>query len=252
MSCCFSASKVIGQIENDTAYTVTDSLIDSHEYSTEKLEYNDDPIESGEEIKTIQRNISLDSIHSIQNDKDFYYMSYIDSLLRANEAAKKKQPEVSPKPSISFWNLPFIKYGLWVLAIIIICSILYKLFLEGGMFRSNKKQTSVEIKIEEDIAESDVERQMQRAILNKNYRLATRYQFLKTLNKLGEKGILQLATDKTNYQYASDLRVKSASSANHFSRLSLQYEYIWFGEFNINEEQFSSIQQQHKQFLNSL
>ncbi len=193
--------------------------------------------------------LSEDSVNSLRRSKGFGYMVYIDSLLKAREAAKKKQPEktqAKPEaPSVSFWDFGIIKLLCWAVAIGVVGFVLYKLFLgQGGGFSTNAKNNIPQVEMDEEPDMDDLDGQLKKAIQSKNYRLATRYLFLKTLQQLADKNAISLSTEKTNIQYSQEVRGKAY--ADSFARLCLLYEYVWFGEFDINEEQFASILQQQQ------
>jgi len=251
---CLWPCKAVAQQYSDTTYSIdTTSAIDEDEETDTAIALEDTDTASG--FSPLFRRLSSDSLMALKNDKDFSYMAYLDSMLKAQEDARTKRPEQVKQPEQeqgwSFFEIPVVKYLFWIIAIGIVGFVLVKLFKgEGGMFVTNKSGNIPEITTEQEIPEDDLEGLLQRAIRNANYRLAVRYLFLKMINRLGEKGILQLSTEKTNYQYASELQGKPY--ANSFSRLCLQYEYVWFGEFEINKEQFESVQLQHQQFLKEI
>ena len=56
--------------------------------------------------------------------------------------------------------------------------------------------------------------------------------------------------DKTNYQYVQELYGKSYK--NDFAALTLNYEYIWYGEFEIEEAAFLRISNHFEKFQNQL
>jgi len=253
--CCLPVNNALGQNYSDTTY-VTDSVYDAENTPPpveENYNEDDETTESGEEIIPFARNVAGDSIRSIKNDKGFYYMPYLDSILRAVKQVEKKE-EVVEKPvdnSPSFWSLSIVKYLFWGIAIAVVGFVLFKLFSgDGGMFVTNSSRHVAPIITDTEVPENDLEGLMQRAIRNGDYRLALRYRFLKTLGRLGERGILKLGTDKTNFQYATEVRGRPY--ADTFARLSLQYEYVWFGEFGLQKEQFESIQKEHQQFLKEI
>jgi hypothetical protein len=241
---------------NDTSYTTIDTTYieeeEEEDYipSTEDEENEDE--ESNTEILPIVRTVSADSINAFKRSSDFAYMTSLDSLLRARQKEKDNIPEekivVEEKPSI--WDSGIVKFICWAVAISLVGFVLYRLFLGGGVFFSNKKQELPTVQLEDTPDETDLEKALQQAIKKQDYRMATRYLFLITLNRLGEKGVLQLSTEKTNYQYTTELSGKPY--ANRFAKLSLQYEYVWFGGFAINQSQFTTLQQQHQQFLKEI
>ncbi len=207
------------------------------------------------DIDPYSRVISADTIAAYKKNASFGYMAYLDSMLRADEKARQAQPppkEVMIEDSPSVWDLGIVKLLCYLVAIGLVGFVIYKLFIGQGLFFRNKKSTSAvpAVELDEVINESDLEKALRTAISKKDYRLGVRYLFLMTLQRLGDRGALQLSTDKTNYQYATELSGKSY--AVRFAQLSLQYEYVWFGNFNISESQFSALQQQHQQFLKEI
>ena len=211
-------------------------------------------------IEPIIREVSEDTILSLKGQKEFYYMAYLDSLLRNANTKEVSKPKEAAKVetqkeqdhTISVFDIGIVKFICWAVAIGILGYVIYKLFIGNNpMFAASNKKALPEVEIaEEEMDEDNLDNYMQKAIRAKNYRLAVRYQFLKTLQRLGEKGILKLSIDKTNHQYAGELMGKPY--ANAFARLSLQYEYAWFGGFELNEEQFAFVQQQHTLFLKDI
>jgi hypothetical protein len=186
----------------------------------------------------------------------FGYAAYLDSLLRNRALEKKKleqqqQERSSNKRSSTessssdtatfdaspgFFNSPIITVLLWILAGGFILFIIYSLFLKDGMFRRNTKSNagngSGEMETEEVKPGTDMDNLIAQALRDNNYRLAVRYQYLKNLHKLAEKGFVQYAVDKTNYQYVSELT--NAGLRNEFAGITLNYEYVWYGEFEID------------------
>jgi hypothetical protein len=69
---------------------------------------------------------------------------------------------------------------------------------------------------------------------------------LHTLHKLAGKELIMIAADKTNYQYVSEL--KNAMQRNDFAALTLNYEYVWYGEFAIDEQVYGKIRTGFKTF----
>ena len=130
---------------------------------------------------------------------------------------------------------PATRIFFWTLAVIFILFILYKLFLTEGVFKKKvKKNELVAPEVEEEVitSESDFDRNINQAVKSGNYRLAIRYQYLKTLHKLADRHLIEMAADKTNYQYVREISQRSYQ--NDFASLTLSYEYVWYGEFNID------------------
>jgi hypothetical protein len=190
-------------------------------------------------------NISPDSVEQWRNLQAFTYVKYLDSLLKAKKENTKKKDEeetnyTPPSGNGSSWLDGFLSSGglqifLWVLAITFVIFILYKLFLTEGAFRKTPKavKTNAPDAAEEIItSESNFETLIKQAVQTGNYRLAVRYQYLQTLHKLADKNLVELAADKTNYQYVRE--ITNQNYQQEFAALTLNYEYVWYGGFDID------------------
>jgi hypothetical protein len=144
-------------------------------------------------------------------------------------------------------------YFLWFIAGAFILFIIYNLFLADGVFKRSPKSNSAAIPEAEEEhidKESDFDKLIRNAIQSGNYRLAIRYHYLQTLHLLAGKNQVQLAADKTNYQYVRELVNKNFQ--NDFSALTLNYEYVWYGEFAIDEIVYSKLKTAFVSFNNKL
>ncbi|MBV7533610.1 hypothetical protein [Chitinophaga sp. sic0106] len=79
-----------------------------------------------------------------------------------------------------------------------------------------------------------------------NIREAIRWWYLYTLFMLAENGMIKTAKDKTNKDYLRTLR--NTPLYKPFSVLTMDYEYSWYGGFNIAATDFERIQQQFHDF----
>ncbi len=108
----------------------------------------------------------------------------------------------------------------------------------GALFA--KKATSItDINLnEEHIENIDIDRLFQEALTAKEYRLAIRYQYLKTLKLLASKELISWDFDKTNTDYLNE--ISSIELKKAFKKVSYVYDYIWYGEFNIDETMYNT------------
>lgn len=190
-------------------------------------------------------NFPADSIERWKNLKEFGYAKYLDSLLKQKQKNPVKSIRRSYEPGImnSILASSFVRVTLWSLAIVFILFILYKLFLAEGVFKRESKTARQQTpKVEEEIisSESDFDNLINQALQAGNYRQAVRYQYLKTLHKLADKNLVELAKDKTNFQYVREISVPAFQ--NDFASLTLNYEYVWYGEFMIDRGIYQKIE----------
>ncbi|GAB2974784.1 hypothetical protein GCM10027049_06410 [Mucilaginibacter puniceus] len=91
----------------------------------------------------------------------------------------------------------------------------------------------------ENIHEMDLDNGIQIATQQHNYRLAVRLLYLKCLKQLSDAGQIAWDINKTNTVYVNELTNTDQRQA--FNILTRQFEYVWYGEFNINEKIYSQI-----------
>lgn len=188
-----------------------------------------------------------DNLQEKYSDKDFQYQEL--------EEEKEETPEEPIDTSFLGPLFMFIgKVFPFILGIIIVVIIL-KAFLgkEIGFWnlqKSGKKVAKKLIYEEEDIHESDFEALLQRAIQNKEYRLAIRYYYLSVLKLLSDKKLIEYHKDKTNSEYLFELADKETRS--QFSYLSYVFTYVWYGEFPVDEQAFKAAERKYQSFKKSL
>lgn len=154
-----------------------------------------------------------------------------------------------PKPGVPqtnyFW---FVKYivmvaiaGLVVLIIVKVMGLDLKIF--------SKKSKAIEVPYAEsmdNIHEINFEEEIEKAMANGNYRLAVRLFYLNTLKKLNDQNVIDWQPEKTNQTYVAELA--DPEKRKVFQQLTLQFEYVWYGEFFIDRENFMEIKTQFDQF----
>jgi len=192
------------------------------------------------------RSIVSDTVQAVNADKGFYYRRYMDSLLRATQRKVKK-----PARSVNLSGNDFFSsiFGIifWIVAIGLFCYLVYRLFLSNSSFLSrNRKNMAADIAVAQEENTNDPDSLLRNAIKNGNYRLAVRYLYLQSLHRLSEKNFIEINSNKTNYEYVTEMR--RHKFANEFAALTLQYEYVWYGEYPIDESLFAQIQNGFTQF----
>lgn len=133
-----------------------------------------------------------------------------------------------------------------ILAILVILFVVYmivKIIInkEGGwIFSKSAKKITVSEDEEENIHTLDFKTIITNSIFSKNYRLAVRYYYLWLLKSLTDKGKIEWDIEKTNGDYLNE--IKDETLKKEFQFLSYVYEYSWYGEFEIDNIDFSKIE----------
>jgi hypothetical protein len=114
-----------------------------------------------------------------------------------------------------------------------------------------RNQSITAEKIREDIASENIfdinyQREIEKAVNARDYRLAVRLMFLRLLKQLSQKKIIEYKQERTNFDYLSQLH--STGYYNDFFRLTRNYEYVWYGKFDVSRETFGVIKNQFENF----
>ncbi len=112
--------------------------------------------------------------------------------------------------------------------------------------RKNKRLEIEEKELHENIHEINFPESIARFENNGEYRSAIRYQFLYILKKMSDRKIITWNPEKTNKDYVAEL--KDQHLKNEFSKLSYIFDYVWYGEFGIDKEDYSRFKQQYQSF----
>ncbi|MGV6832676.1 MAG: DUF4129 domain-containing protein [bacterium] len=150
-----------------------------------------------------------------------------------------------------------IDLGFWIGAIIIFLLVVFFLFKaiinKDGRWVFGKKNNQSIIPvtdIESNIHQTNFSSLIKEAEANNNFRLAVRYYYLWLLKKLSTANIIEYDVEKTNSDYAYE--IKNGPIKEQFSYTSYLYNYIWYGEFQVDQSQFNKAKQAFNQFIKSL
>lgn len=116
----------------------------------------------------------------------------------------------------------------------------YKLNPGVSLFGSKDKPELFFSEEEEIIRSKNISELMEKALTNKDYRLAIRYYYLLILQKLTEAEIISYESDKTNSEYISEINSESLKAG--FTKATNLYDYVWYGNFEVTEADFSKAQ----------
>ncbi|MEO8108496.1 MAG: DUF4129 domain-containing protein [Ginsengibacter sp.] len=206
--------------------------------------------------------IGNDSTQKWKNSPDFAYIKTLDSLLRKgiglkadtvsidkNTGKKRVASNATEISSNSLLNSFPVKIFFWVVAIFFICFIIYKLFFTGGLFSKGNINADM-VKTEDEhlgLNEyAEYNTLIKDAEQEKDFNLSTRYLYLQTLRRLGDRELIQFSPDKTNYAYVKELAGNSHQQA--FASLTLNYEYVWYGKFAIAENRYRQLKEEFISF----
>lgn len=88
-----------------------------------------------------------------------------------------------------------------------------------------------------DIEDLDIDAMIKEAIANRDFRLAIRYSYLKTLKLLSTENFIAWSPKKTNSDYISEIDHPEIKEL--FRKVSYWYDHIWYGNFQLDEEKYT-------------
>lgn len=99
---------------------------------------------------------------------------------------------------------------------------------------SDKKVINYD-ELEKNLQIIDFEKLIKEALKSGENRLAIRYHYLWLLKQMAAKEIIEWDVEKTNSDYVYE--IKSVKLKEEFTYLSYLYNYIWYGEFELEENE---------------
>ncbi len=190
------------------------------------------------------------SIDKLRSDEDFNYEE-----VEAVDTIWSKFMRWLGEMWDSFWRWllgdyeasGFLAFVIRLLPYLIIAGIVffviwlfYKLNPGARFFKSKEKPEVFFTEEEEIIRSKNIQELIQKALEKNNYRLAIRYYYLLVLKKLTNAEIITYEFDKTNSEYVSE--ITSEEISGQFSKVTMLYDYTWYGSFEVSESDFGVAQ----------
>lgn len=200
----------------------------------------------GDTISLYQRSLPTGKIKKMKEDDDFWYADK-EFTRKERQAEMRAMDERDVPISRSNW----FQTLLWIVIIggFAAAVMWFLASSKVGLFRKkDKKITSQEEEelLTEDIFAINYQKEIDKAAQQGNYRLAIRLMFLRLLKNMSEKNIIQYKQDRTNLDYLFQLQ--SSTYYDGFFRITRNYEYAWYGLFDVTEDAYSIIKSDFARF----
>lgn len=219
-------------------------------FSDDIIEIQADSIVYNKNTAITEPRIFTTDLKDKYSGKDFEYKEN-------KEVEKKETPEIntnSDSSILAFFAFfmtsifPFLLGGFVIFVIL-------KTFvgIDARFWKKTNNSSKLSEKLiyeDEDIHEINLDKLLQQAIANNDFRLAIRYYYLSTLKGLSNKQLIDYHKDKTNSEYLFEIENKEMRT--NFSYLSYVYAYVWYGEFPVDENNFKVAQNKYQSFLKSI
>jgi uncharacterized protein DUF4129 len=198
------------------------------------------------------RQVPDSTVRHLQKRKEFVYANDPAYWTREREIQELTRRK-------GFWDyfndffsgtaIRFVTYGILIAFfgfVIYRIIVVNKLFL---FYSSSKPKTAVTGE-DVDIHDENLDEKIQKAVEVKDHRLAVRYMYLKSLQLLNERQWIRFHADATNYEYVNQM--SGHKLASDFGFLTRVYDYMWYGEFALTEEQFDIVFKNFSHFYNAV
>lgn len=117
----------------------------------------------------------------------------------------------------------------------------------GGLFSGKQQRARLAFDaVTGDLGAMDFDALIDEAVGARQYRRAVRLLYLKTLQALAARRLIDWQRDKTNHEYVDELRPPSLRRP--FAALTTLFEYVWYGDFPVDEAVFGRIRGSFSRF----
>ena len=199
------------------------------------------------------KDISENDLDSYKADEDFNYtineteenfisrafdnfINWIANLIREIVEAIFGVGKAEGLIFFLFYILPY-----FILTLLIFLLVRFFLKVNSRTLITGKKEApSFQFTEDEQIIKNeDINALINDAIAKNNYRLAIRYYYLLSLKYLTEKHVITWQQEKTNEDYITE--IESETLKNNFKNITRIYDYVWYGEFNVDQLRFENL-----------
>ncbi len=241
-----AGTNIHGQ-EREDSVVLLDTLIDAPPVVTnEDTVFHFDKVITAQEVQL--RNVPDSLVKAMKNNNDFWYAN-VSPVKKKQKEVKEQQPAGYP-----FYRQSWFKTLLWVIIIgaFVAVFVWYLAVSNVRLFRKapvHITDASTEDELT-DIFSINYDNEINNALNAKNYRLTIRLLYLQTLKMLSEKGIIQYKAERTNSDYLWQLQ--GSNYYQDFFRLTRDFDYTWYGKFEVSEAAFQTIHKDFTTFKNRL
>ena len=218
------------------------SINSVHAENTEQAKYDSSTLKSSDLKKT-----------DWEKQKENY--QYVKEGEKKKKIEKEDTLEKKEK-DFSKWNFDIdtnvartilisLVIGVLILAIV--------LFLRKSNWIFNKKVNDKNLliaRLEENLPESDIDPHLSKAINEKDFRLAFRLYYLLLIQQLTLQKQVVWRKEKTNGEYLIECCTKNYYES--FSKLTLAFDQVWYGEYTLNKISFDDYQNEFKKVLHQI
>ncbi len=207
---------------------------------------NIDPSESKQKSKEIIQKYNSQEFNYYEDTKDNF--SFWERIER-----RISQIINALFPNLSAQSHKATLYVLIIFGIAALVFTVYKVVFSGkkviGKELKEKEKSELRF-IEKNLEHVDLEGYFNKAMNENNYDLAIRYLHLSNLQALSLKGIIEWNYRKTNTDFLNEIKDKDLQE--RFQQSTSIFNYVWFGNFKLDKNQFENYKNELLDFKNQI
>jgi hypothetical protein len=222
------------------------------DYDYEEIDYSEDQ-NNEQDYEYVFVDEKIDQQSRSRTFKPNLKSRYSSEEFDYTEVVREEKIREIEIPQQNFRNLELIGKILKILGIIIliivVAFVIRAFVLEGGVSRRGKKIKGLYEVVDEelDFEEVDYLKLAKNAESSGEFKLAVRYYFLAYLQQLNRTKIIDFHPDKTNREYRYE--IENIDTKSDFDLLCRVFDYCWYGDHDLNAEQFKNAKQIFAKFL---
>lgn len=216
------------KIEDETATSV------SNRFETATFE---------DQQPVLSRRVDSNRVANMKKDEAFWYINTVPP--KAKRPVLQQAPEKRQDPE-------WLRNLLWVLVVggFVVLIIWFLVSSDVQLFRKTPpvvaKPEDEEEYTTENLFDIDYNSALKRAVAARNYRLAIRLLYLQTLKDLALHNLIQFRQERTNSDYL--VQLFSTAYYKDFFRLTRNFEYAWYGKFDVSQPAYELIEREFYTF----
>jgi hypothetical protein len=221
---------VINLVQDSTAYSLQELQKDTASLYPITLDE--------EQIKDYQDDSDFDYTEALEEDNWWtHFKQWLNDVWSSFIRWLTGSDEISGTGSVLIRLLPYL-----IIASLVGLLIWVFMKMDTGQLTFEKRQTAQAFLSDDEelIKRDDIQTLIDKAISAGNYRLAIRFYYLLTLQKMSGKELINWQVQKTNHEYIYE--VEDPNVRNQFRRVTDIYDYIWYGNFEVDEDAFQKAQ----------
>jgi len=230
-------------IINSSSAQLQDSVTSLDTVAKQK-NFEPSSIESKQFVQT--RSTDQLEVEKLRKDDAFWYVN----TAPVREEAKPPSESFTNKLATQKW----FRNLMWVLIISGFIAVLIWFLVSSNVKLFRKKPAAVSKPENNIVAENifaiNYGEEIHKAINTADYRLAIRLMYLQLLKDLSQKQIIHYKQERTNNDYL--MQLYNTQYYKTFFQLTRNYEYTWYGRFQIKPEAFKTIQSEFTKFNQGL